>query len=185
MTSIFKSNKISNGHSWTITSKLGAILRDAEEKYGKRDESYTILGIEFTNQSTPKIWYPENNKQIIIQITLACEDNINKAVFQVAHEVIHCLSPTGIKNANVLEEGLATLFSIDYTLQNNHGTWFPEITEYSNALNFMRELISIDPDIIRKIRKIQPTLSMIDKDLILKTNVNVPLSLAESLTIRF
>jgi len=96
MNTIFISHPTSCGYSWTITSKLGHILRTAEERYGKRDHSYTILGVEFS-QDGPQIWYPGNCKNIIIQISMNCIDDINRAVFQVAHEAIHCLSPTGEK----------------------------------------------------------------------------------------
>ena len=51
MSSIFISNPITDGHSWTITSKLGHIIRTAEEKYGPRDFSYTILGVEFNSMA--------------------------------------------------------------------------------------------------------------------------------------
>ncbi len=68
MDSIFKSQAITNGHSWTITTKFGHILKTAEEKYGERDKSYTLLGIELTNQGNPQIWYPGNCKNVSIQI---------------------------------------------------------------------------------------------------------------------
>lgn len=35
------------GCTWTLSSRLGQMLREAEEQFGERDKSYTILGIEF------------------------------------------------------------------------------------------------------------------------------------------
>jgi len=101
-TSLPKQLCIPEGHSWTITSKFGHILRTAEEKYGERDKSYTILGVEFTTYIKPQIWYPGNCKHVSIQITINCLNDINRAIFQVAHETIHFLCPTGGQNANVL-----------------------------------------------------------------------------------
>jgi hypothetical protein len=186
MSSIFKSLQIPNGHSWTITTKFGHILRTAEERYGERDKSYTLLGIEFTNQGNPQIWYPGNCKNVSIQITENCLNDINRAVFQVAHETIHCLCPTGKQNANVLEEGLANLFSIEYCAENGHGNnWSSNKEEYTNASDLVNELLEFDKDIIKKLRVVQPTISLIDKALILEICPTIPEQLAETLTIKF
>lgn len=182
MSSIFISHQIPNGHSWTITSKLGHILRTTEDKYGPRDYSYTILGVEFNQDEHPRIWYPGNCKHIVIQISMNCINDINRAVFQVAHEAIHCLCPTGTKTANVLEEGLANLFSIEYTLANGNGVWTSNDQRYTDASELVKQLLSFDQEIIKKLRLVQPTISAIDKDLILKTNPNVPDVLADRLT---
>lgn len=182
MSSIFISHPIPNGHSWTITSKLGHIIRKAEEKYGQRDFSYTILGVEFNQDVRPRIWYPADCKQLVIQITMNCINDINRAVFQVAHEAIHCLSPTGKNFTNVLEEGLANLNSIEYPLENGHGIWKSDEEKYTDASELVKELLRIDPEIIKKLRAVQPTISLIDKSLILNANTKVPEQLADNLT---
>ena len=144
MSTIFISHPIANGHSWTITSKLGEILSIAETMYGPRDYSYTILGVEFNQDGHPRIWFPGSRKNIIIQISMNCIDDLNRAVFQVAHEAIHCLSPTGSNNANVLEEGLANLFSIKYTQAYGHGTWESNDKKYNDASELVEQLLSFD-----------------------------------------
>lgn len=184
MNSIFHAEEIQGGYSWTITSKLGHILYMAEQKYGLRDKEYTILGIEL-NENGPQVWYPGNRKHIVIQISTDCEHDINRAVFQTAHEVIHCLCPTRKSNANVLEEGLANLFSIDYSRENGHGSWQATNQKYTDASHLLKELLAFDPDVIKKLRKIQPTISLIDKTMILKINPNIPVELAERLTQKF
>jgi hypothetical protein len=185
MSSIFISHPTPTGHSWTITSKLGHILRTAEEQYGPRDYSYTILGVEFNQDGHPRIWYPGDCKHIIIQISMNCIDDINRAVFQVAHEALHCLCPTGKNNANVLEEGLANLFSIEYTIANGNGVWTSNDQKYTDASELVKQLLSLDYEIIKKLRLVQPTISYIDKDLILRTNPNVPVELADKLSMKF
>ena len=185
MSSIFISHPIPNGHSWTITSKLGHILRTAEDKYGPRDYSYTILGVEFNQEGHPRIWFPGNCKHVVIQITMNCINDINRAIYQVAHEVIHCLCPTGSNIVNVLEEGLAHLFSIEYTLANGNGVWTSCDQKYTDASELVKQLLSFDEEIIKKLRLIQPTISSIDKELILETNPKVPEELADRLTRRF
>ena len=38
-----------NGYTWTLASRLGEMLKLAEERYGPRDAGYTILGVEFAD----------------------------------------------------------------------------------------------------------------------------------------
>ncbi len=185
MKNIFESKPIPNGHSWTITSKLGDILKSAEGKYGERDKTYTILGVEFTTQDSPCIWYPGNRKSIIIQITLNCKQDFDRAIFQVAHEAIHCLSPTGNSTAIVLEEGLATYFSIEYLKENGHINIRSEKKNYREAKNLTEELLKIDPSIIKEIREKCFVISRIDRNLLLETNSKIPENLAQKLTENF
>lgn len=180
--SIFISIPTPVGHSWTITTKLGHILQTAETKYGARDYSYTILGVEFNQDGHPRIWYPGNCKHIAIQISMNCLNDMNRAIFQVAHEVIHCLSPINAQSVIVLEEGLANLFSIEYARLNGHGIWISDQQKYTDASALVEQLLLLDPEIILKLRAIQPTISLIDKDLILQVNPNIPQALAEDLT---
>ncbi|HIO91502.1 MAG TPA: hypothetical protein EYG68_01500 [Leucothrix mucor] len=116
----FCSNQIlaketNTGFTWTLTSRLGEILHNAEQRYGKRDTSWTILGIEFTNQNQPEIWYPspsDGRKHVIIQLTKKASQDKKSALYQLSHEVIHLLSPAGRDGSSVFEEGLAVYFSI-------------------------------------------------------------------------
>jgi hypothetical protein len=185
MSNIFEAEPIDGGYSWTIVSKLGNIINVAETRYGKRDYSYTILGIELTQEDCPQIWYPGNCKDIIIQITKDCLNNMNQAIFQVAHEVIHCLSPNSGRKANALEEGLATLFATQYIQENNHGNYHASKPEYIDAYNLASNFLSVDPNIIKKIREIEPTISLINRDLILSVNPNMQLDLILKLLMPF
>lgn len=191
MANIFEAERIDGGYSWTIISKLRIIINTAETRYGKRDYSYTILGIELTEEDCPRIWYPGNCKDIIIQITNDCLNNMDKAVFQVAHEVIHCLSPTNMSKTNVLEEGLATLFSAHCVPENYWENYLahlaskPEYPEYIDAYNLVKDFLSVDPNIIKKLREIEPTISLINKDLILSINPNIQLDLILKLLMPF
>lgn len=184
MASTMISQQISNGYSWTLTTKLGHILKQAESLFGQRDMSYTILGVEFYHLPRPQVWYPGACKHISIQLTVNCLTDINDGVFQLAHEIVHCLSPTGGQNhANVLEEGIATYFSVDYTANNGHGN-YSNINDpkYQNAYNLYGQLIAIDPNIIKKVRQIQPTISLISSADLTTANNLIPLNLADDLT---
>ena len=56
-----------NGYTWTLASRLEDMIYMAEELFGPRDQSYTMLGIEFVADG-PRIWYPGDRKHIIIQL---------------------------------------------------------------------------------------------------------------------
>jgi hypothetical protein len=109
---------IKGGFSWTLPSRLGQILSEAESLYGERDKSWTLLGVEFVSNDQPAIWYPfshEDKKYLLVQLTKKALEDEQEALLQLSHEAVHLLSPAGGgKNTNVFEEGLATYFSIEY-----------------------------------------------------------------------
>lgn len=183
MSSTIISNKISSGYSWTLTTKLGHMIKDAEALFGTRDPNFTILGIEFWDEGFPNIWYPGECNHIAIRLTKNCLLDFNEGVFQLAHEVVHCIGPGGgFLPVNVLEEGMATYFSVNYTKKSGHGD-YSQINDmkYKRALDLFTELYKIDSQIINKTRKYQSTISLIKVEDILKANPQVPYPLAHSL----
>lgn len=180
---IFTATPTEGGYSWTIISLLGTILKDAEGLYGERDRSFNILGVELCNQEQPQTWYPggwNGQKDVIIQITKDCENNLKKAIFQVSHEVIHCLCPKPGRHANVLEEGLATLFSTYES--NKFGTGYhPGSLLYISAMEIVEELLSYDETIIKKARMMEPDISLITKEMLLAFHPSIKDDLLEIL----
>lgn len=145
--------------SWTLTTQLGELLNEAETRYGKRDLEYTILGIEFGGDR-PMIWYPGNRKQVSVRLSLNAKCDFYQAYFQLAHEVVHLLSPTGGGGTIVLEEGLAHLFSTE--MSDTNGTHYnATIPAYDRAANLLRPLLSSYPDFIRDVRQIEPCMAKI------------------------
>lgn len=124
--------------SWTMASRMGHILKFTQDRYGKRDRNWTLLGVEFTTRDAPQVWYPNfgaGSNTIIIQLTESAGRDEKQALFQLAHEVVHLLSPAGPNGvASVLEEGLATYNSIEY-LRNNG---FQIQPDYISAARYMR-----------------------------------------------
>jgi hypothetical protein len=86
----------------------------AETMFGERDKSYTILGIEFSTEEQPGQWYPRGVKDIVIQLTESSAVDEQRALFQLAHEAFHLLSPGKLGTASRLEEGFAVYFSLLY-----------------------------------------------------------------------
>ncbi|MBC7810713.1 MAG: hypothetical protein H7175_06175 [Burkholderiales bacterium] len=175
-----------SGYTWTFASLLGHMLRLAQQMFGARDHSYTILGIEFTAKDHPNLWHPRNGKDIIIQLTQRCLEQPQRACFQMSHEVVHLLSPTGRKQTNVLDEGLASYFSIYYmTHVIGNPNWRYNIASYDAAMTLVKVLLEIDPDAVKTLRAEQPTIPLIGEELILKHYPQVTQPVAAALAAQF
>ena len=87
-----------DGYTWTLTSRIGNMLKDAEAMFGERDKLWTILGVEvcMDKGATPQNWYPGSpaRKDIAFQIIPAKDEQ--HACYQLAHEVIHSLWINGV-----------------------------------------------------------------------------------------
>lgn len=183
-TNIFSCEPIIGGFSYSITSRLGSILNDAEKLFGERNKNYTLLGVELIDREYPQIWFPGDCGNIVIQLTADCLKDMNKAIFQVAHECVHCLCPNIGKPATVLEEGVATWFSVYYTKLNNINI-YPQEQEYQNACSLVHQLLEYDSNIIRKARIQSPNISDITKELLINTCPAINPNLANKLTKTF
>jgi hypothetical protein len=109
--SLFTSVPIPGGGSWTLTTHFGKMLSEAEELYGRRDMDWTPIGVEFCACDVPRIWFPGGRKHVAIRLTLAALNDLNEALWQLAHETVHVLGPVE-GNTNNLEEGVATHFAL-------------------------------------------------------------------------
>src|SRR5437763_957372 len=102
--------KYPNGvNSYTLTTRLGQMLREAEARYGPRDQSFTILGVEFFVNG-PLIWFPDDPKHVVVQLAAPSLAEPQRAYYQLAQEIVHLLDPC-VGMANNLEEGIATDFA--------------------------------------------------------------------------
>lgn len=151
----------STGYTWTLASRLGALLIEAQKQFGERDKEWTLLGVDFTKDPSPSIWYPfsgDDQKMIGILITQKAANDEKEAIFQLAHEIIHTLSPTGPNNSSlVFEEGLASHFSI-YAPRILGITISPDYfasTKYRSAYQELEKLYAIYPDASERIKKLR------------------------------
>jgi len=138
---------------WSLTSRLGQMLVAVEKQFGERDKDFAILGIEFRTTG-PYTWQlKEGGKQVIMVLSSNCLSNKERALFQLAHECIHCLSPTSFNDVTVLEEGCATWFQEWYMNEVIKKPWHAGTEKYVNAKEAVAKLIDIDYNIIDKLRK--------------------------------
>ena len=161
-----------DGYSWTLTSRLGAILCELEGRFGERDKSWTILGVEF-EKNGPQIWYPANCKNIAIQLAPNAIENEMLACYQLAHEAVHLLAPTGGRHAPILEEGLATVFSEDFVLREFRVSNVTNLPHYIEAAACVRLLLETHPDAISRLRAIEPAFFKMSSSTFVRAGINI------------
>lgn len=152
--SLLLTHEIPHGFSWTLASRLGDMLVEAEKFFGPRNKDYTILGIEFC-ESGPRIWYPKSAKNIVIQLSDEAMDSELLALYQLAHECVHLILPTGNDQSTVLEEGMAVYFSWWY-LENVFHHYGKEVTNdgfYFKAGELVERMMLEDQSIFLKLRE--------------------------------
>jgi hypothetical protein len=172
-------DKIPGGWTWTLTQRLGELLREIEQRYGERDRHWTILGIEFGGPR-PGIWYPGNCGHVSIRLSDSARNDPQRALYQLAHEAIHLLSPTGGQHAPTIEEGLATIYSANKAQQFGFGIR-EDRDEYLYARLITQELLNQHPDAIKRLRKRKPSFRDFTPKLLRQTLSNVPEKLATEL----
>jgi hypothetical protein len=179
---------IPNGFSWTLTSILGKAITDAEGHFGKRDMNYTLLGLEYVTGDQPRIWFPGDCNHIAIQITRQAIGDRNEAIYQLSHEVIHCLIPKEIGKESVLEEGIATWFSRNFVVDGYIPKDFnPLFPNYEKACKMVERLLKMDSGVVKKLRDVNPNLAhlgLLPHD-ILSVCPQCPKELAETLGQKF
>jgi hypothetical protein len=155
ISSLIVAAPLPHGYTWTLTTRLGELLSLAEARYGPRDRSYTLLGVEFC-ATGPRIWYPGDRRDVVIQLSLAALESERLALYQLAHECVHLLGPSGTANASNLEEGLAVAFSwfsVEHTL-GIPGESLTDDPAYLAAGQRVRRLLAEDPGLIRRLRNL-------------------------------
>jgi hypothetical protein len=128
------------GYGWTLTSLLGSFLYELEQRYGQRNKEWTLLGIEFSGQ-IPMIWFPGNNGNVSIMLSESASVNPAQAIYQLAHESVHILSPSGGRIALNVEEGMANAFAREISLRYGLAAHQP-MDSYENASELLANLLT-------------------------------------------
>jgi hypothetical protein len=176
----------------SLTRQLGLFLEKAEGLFGPRNKSFTLLGIEFYDGQN-RVSYPNADRnQIIIQLSKESRRNHDQALFQLAHETVHVLAPVDVGTSTVLEEGLATYFSLTapdfadptYT-QRSEATLTGKFRAYRDALDDVRALLSVDPTVIARIRKANELFTSITASRLCEAAPHCSAAVADRLTHTF
>ena len=149
-----------------LSFSIGDMHYTAEELFGKRDRSYTILGIELVAEC-PGIWYPGDRKHVVIQLSSHAATNMFTACYEMAQETIHLLAPTDRQNVNNLEEGITIYFANLYMTEALNNPYPPPSDmRYRNAVEAVTPILDKDIDCVRRLREKEPSFSEISHELI-------------------
>ena len=169
----FISNQLnSRGDRHIHATYLCVLLDEAEELFGPRLEPYPCMytGINFEgNRSQIYFWGKGKNgrfKYVTIRLRKSCRANLKSAIFELAHECIHLLSPVLIAEDTNLEEGLACWYAKRWATRAPQAV--PERaldpfrdSRYNNALEAVEKLLAVDEKVVMRIRQIEPDISKI------------------------
>jgi hypothetical protein len=144
---------------WTIASRVADALAVAESRFGPRDGTFRLLGYIFDGK-IPRLGTDLAQKTLLLLLADYTEQDFNQAIYQLSHEVVHMLAPVGSGRPTYLEEGLATLFSEQYTHQATGLMYGSPIPSYTVARDAVRKFMA-DDQTMRALRAIQPTFSAV------------------------
>jgi hypothetical protein len=154
----------------TLMQELLRIFKEAELKFGPRDDSYQL--------SVPRITECASSRTYIFRplrmtrIYLSRESRIKPwlASLELAHESIHVLSPTGFGGGpTILEEGLAEWFAQRY-VSRVHGMEFERGSnpKADAVMQAVSTLLAKNESVIKKLRTRQPVIAKIDEKLLVE-----------------
>lgn len=164
------------------------ISEEVELLYGPMVEDWTIRFLVFVNESTPCIYYPKDfNKTVGIRLVGPALKDVDFARFQMAHELVHCLSPFGGCIANVLEEGMAAFYQQNYSEKMLGSRVQLGDKRYVFAMKlyekFLKECNMSNP--IAKLRSVEPYVHKFTHETFITAGIILPEYLEKLLLMRF
>lgn len=162
----------------------------AEQMFGPARSDWRLGCVRFADFGPCTIYLPDD-RVIDVQLSRRAENDFLQVLYQLAHEVCHTLHPSRDGNSliadatSVLNEGLATWFSCFICEQFGYGEIVQASTAqtpYGKPMELVAALLEIDGESIKKLRTFQPHIDRLSADDFLQAGVQIPQSLAHSLT---
>ncbi|MEP9360474.1 hypothetical protein [Sphingomonas sp. KR3-1] len=155
---------------WTASwpDLVSWMLIEAERRFGPRDPRWFFAGVEFAD-GVNHVTYPLADRpfHVAIRLTRAAAADPRLAHFELAHEIVHLLSPSANPSAsNCLLEGMAGVFQLEMASMAELGVGVGP-GPYLDAIQAVLALIGIDPGAVRKIRAACPDLAALTPDALL------------------
>lgn len=169
----------------TLRQWADEIIPAIEMKYGKINPNFEFIGVELLRRK-PQTFFPAfgAGKLVTIRLNITTVNNDAQALFQLAHECVHLLDPTKLGNAPVLEEGLASINSIEY-VRRLSPIFGNGDNRYDMAAAVAQEALSINPDFVRNLRGADVPFAEMTPELILQECTGLNAGLAEALCAKF
>ena len=168
----------------SLKKELSKILEEAEVLFGPRISSYELREPLISECVVANVVvYPFR----FARIYLSSESKTDRqlASYELAHEAIHVLGPAYAVAPTILEEGLATYFSLRY-MNRVYGLAWQSTSDrkYDAAMRAVSTLLAKNEFVIKELRARQPVISKIDVNLLVEV-AGIELSLAKFLCADF
>lgn len=178
----------SDSWSMTLATYASRFIQEMERRYGERDRRWTYVGVAF-HDDVPQLWFPGSREipprmHIAISLGRLAFSRRENAVYQLAHECVHLLTPVVGGGAPVIEEGLATVFSedmLEFWCNYPDKQALTQDPRYMSAAASVRQLLVLEPDAIRQLRRIEPAFEHMTAETFSRAGLNVPMPLVATL----
>lgn len=172
-----------------ILNDVRCISVDVEKRFGPAVNEWIMGGIIFdTKENQPCLFYPYARQGVVmIKLVGPAITSIEFARFQLAHELVHCLNPSGGQLSNVLEEGMAACFQQSYATRMLKGRVRLGDEKYTAARKIFNKLVkkSNVPNPIMRLRSVEPYLHKITHETFAAAGIILPSELEKSLLMKF
>lgn len=173
-----------------LSRPLAEMLERVVAEYGREDWGDWTPGGVCLFGTDPSVQRVEDRKFFFVFIPEDAGDDMDFALFCLAHEAVHCLYPGREGGAPMIEEGAAVRMSLigpsyskpDYA--EIARDWHMTLTggeHYAVALLAVEALLEINPEAIRTLRRENPDWGAITPDRLRAVAPGIPDELADLL----
>ena len=138
---------------------------EANKLFGENMNEWQYDGIIY-GEFGPMIRYFHNEKKVKIMVLTSVNTDFYRGLFQLSHEIVHLISPTGLERTTNLEEGCVVWFSFLQINKFGGGSDYLnsckiENTNYGKTFALVSKLLSTQPEAIKLYREHQPLIGKI------------------------
>lgn len=172
-----------------ILTDVTTISADIESRFGPAVNDWVLGGVIFdAKDEQPCLFYPYDRQGVVlIQLVGPALSSVDFARFQLSHELVHCINPSGMDGSNVFEEGMAAWYQQCYATKILKGRVRLGDEIYKSARHLFNTFIKkskVKNPVIR-VRTIEPYLYKVTHDVFVKAGISMPSELETVLLSKF
>ena len=170
-----------------VKSDIITMAHEIESIFVPAVTDWTLRFVCFSDAAEcPHVYYPDGFRQTVgIRLAGQALKDIDFARFQLAHELVHCLAPSGGQKAFVIEEGAAAKYQHSYSIKHLDGRVKLGDCKYKEALKLYNELTMQYGGAIRKLRYVEPYFNNWSPETFLAADMHLEYRLERLLLMNF
>lgn len=152
-----------------VRDELLLRIAAAEAQLGPRAPHWGIGPVQINNRGFP-LTSKGDESTIVVFVTKRALNEREECTYEVAHEAVHCLSPTFVEETLYFEEAVAVYFSLSFIPAHRRPAYLRILPRwFKRAYNDFRALKAPDPMArVKALREEQPNLDLVDAALLKK-----------------